>query len=229
MSISEIIITIDGEAASGKTTVSKLVSRDVGFNFLSSGEIYRYFSYLLYLEIKKNNLDISKIKTQKIMKFFKTRKIFLKGDKLIFEEGEIDLKNQEYIKYLNDISPIKKNRDSINKKIRKIVKVNRPIIIDGRDMGTVVFPKAFLKFYLVTDLKEAAKRRHKELLEKGSDDLSFSDIKYELEKRNAADRNRKYGALKKSEDANLIDTTNLNQEEVSKKIIGIIKEKLKNE
>lgn len=226
MSVSKVI-AIDGAASSGKTSVAKIVSEKLNWSCLSSGEIYRYFTYLLVTNIEKNGDVINDETILKSTPIIKNKNIFIDKNKLIFEEGDLDLYDKKIGTYISTVSELKKVRKIVNKTIKKISKKNSPIIVDGRDIGTVVFPKAFIKFYLTVDLEVSAKRRFNELQEKGLT-IEYKQVKDLIKKRNINDETRKHGPLKKAIDAILIDTSKNSLESVVKKINTFIKNKIDN-
>ncbi len=189
----KLIIACDGGAASGKTTGAKLISKKYGLKFLSSGLLYRYVSYL-----------ILKFKPKNKVKFIKTKFKNLKTKKL----NKINLHTSIISEYTSKIAKEKKIRDVLKEFQKKFArKTNKPII-EGRDCGTVILPKADIKFFFKCDIDTAAKRRFREL-KKTSSKIKLKDVKKSIKIRNYRDIHRKNSPLLKSPDAIIVDTGKL--------------------
>jgi len=186
----KITIAADGSAASGKTTGAKLISKKYGLKFLSSGLLYRYASYLL---IRNNPPN----KIQFLQKNFK----ILKLDKL----NKLNLHSNKISEYTSVIAKNKKIRNILKSFQINFAKKHRKVCIEGRDIGTVILPKADIKFFFKCDLNTATKRRFKEL-KKTNKELKLIDIKKSLKIRNYRDISRKNSPLLKSLDAIIVDT-----------------------
>ena len=205
------IITIDGPAGVGKGTVCKLLGKYLGTKVLNSGEIYRAIAY----SIKKNNVDY-KNTTDVIsyMKYFKFREV---------QSSKLYSKNIDLIS--SKISSIPSLRKSAIKIQRDFVKLNnfgsQAIIAEGRDMGTVIFPKAKIKIFLWANAQIRAKRRTMQINKSGKI-AKFSKIYEEITLRDQMDMNRKTAPLRPAEDSYLIDNSNLDIEQSFNKILKII-------
>ena len=175
-----MIIAIDGPAGSGKSTISKLLAKELGFVYLDTGAMYRLFT-LKMLKEKTSFSDSSKINE-------------------LLEKLNINIENDRF--YLDE----------------------KDVILDGRDIGTVVFPNADLKIFLVADPKERAERRFKELQEKG-ENISLDNIYENILKRDSLDSTRENSPLKKATDAIEVDTTGKNIEEVKNLILSLYRNK----
>ncbi len=210
-----MIIAIDGPAGSGKSTVAKTLSKKLNFTYLSSGKIYRAIAYHLLV----NNIDTDyekNVEEQLVnIKIIYNTELCLNGiaveDKLSTEE----ISNQT-----SKISKYEFIRNFVNKIINNISS-NKNIIMDGRDIGTEVFPNADYKFYLTASAKIRADRRHKELQNKGINS-DFNEIYQSIKKRDFNDSSRKLAPLKKAEDAFEIDSSNKSAEEVVEEMLEII-------
>ncbi len=210
------IIAIDGVAGSGKSTVSKLLSKKYNLFFISSGKYYRAITYLY----NKNNFhEIN----EDFINLVNETNIKLDNDS-IYLNGE-DISNQITDEMIsNNISLIANNeiiRNIVNQKIREFSK-EKDIIMDGRDIGTVVFPNANLKIYITASSWERTKRRKKELLELNKKVNIFS-IWNSIVKRDYKDKHRKIAPLIKSKDAIKISSTKMSIEEVVNEISKHIK------
>jgi cytidylate kinase len=210
-----MIIAIDGPAGAGKSTIAKKLSTRFNFTYISSGKIYR--SIALYFHNK--NIDIQD--QEKIKEELTNIKIHY--------EGEFHLNGMPVEKYINsdiiskktsDVSKYKFIRDFIQSIIEEISK-NKNIIMDGRDIGTKVFPNADYKFYLTASVEERAKRRYKELKDSGMD-VNYTEICESIKDRDQNDMNREIAPLKKADDAVVVDSSNKTIEEVVDEISSYI-------
>ena len=186
----KFVVAADGSAASGKTTGAKIISKKYGLKFLSSGLLYRFVSYQLLKAKPKNKIKFLKFKF-KNLDYNKITKINLHSSK-ISEHTSI-------------IAKQKKIRNILKKFQRDFVSKHKRVCIEGRDIGTVILPKADLKFFFICNLDIAAKRRYKELKKKNKL-IKFKNVKKELQSRNLRDVSRKNSPLLKSHDALIIDS-----------------------
>ena len=186
----KFIVAADGAAASGKTTGSKIISRKYGLKFLSSGLLYRYAGHQLLKYKPKNKIKFLQLK-------FKN----LNYKKII----KINLHSPKISEYTSIIAKQKKIRNVLKKFQQDFASKHKRVCIEGRDIGTVILPKADLKFFFICNLKIAAKRRFKELKKKNKF-LKFKNVKKELQNRNLRDVSRKNSPLLKSPDAVIVDT-----------------------
>jgi len=186
----KFIVAADGSAASGKTTGSKIISRKYGLKFLSSGLLYRYAAQQLLKYKPKNEIKFLKLK-------FKN----LNYNKI----NKINLHSSRISEYTSIIAKQKKIRNILKKFQQDFASKHKRVCIEGRDIGTVILPKADLKFFFICNLKIAAKRRFKELKKKNKF-LKFKNVKKELQNRNLRDVSRKNSPLLKSPDAVIVDT-----------------------
>ena len=187
---SKFIVAADGAAASGKTTGSRIISRKYGLKFLSSGLLYRYAAQQLLKYNPKNKIKFLKLKFKKL-NYNKINKINLHSPKIS--------------EYTSIIAKQKKIRNVLKKFQQDFASKHKRVCIEGRDIGTVILPKADLKFFFICNLKIAAKRRFKELKKKNKF-LKFENVKKELQNRNLRDVSRKNSPLLKSPDAVIVDT-----------------------
>lgn len=219
-----MIVAIDGPAGSGKGTITKNVEKKLGFLNLDTGATYRCVA----LETLRNNLRLDQ--ETEIIKIAKNIKIEIdnKGDKdIIYLNGEdvsTKIREKEVTAIVSQVSSIIPVREEMVKVQRNLAK-GKNVIVEGRDIGTVVFPNADLKIYLDASEEIRAQRRYKENQEKGID-MTYEEVLENVRMRDYNDMHKKVGALKKAEDAIIIDSTNLTIEEVTDKVIEEI-EKLK--
>lgn len=203
-----MIVVIDGPAGSGKSSTAKAIAEQLQIQFLDSGALYRVAT-LVYLESLDNGTSFfDRLKESDISFYFKNKNFhsFLNGEEVSDEIREM--------KVSNAVSKVASNpmvRSHINKLMRAEVETG-VYIADGRDLGTAVFPDAELKFFMVADLHERAKRRLAEMESQGLD-ASLEEIKSNLESRDNADSSRASDPLKQADDAILINTSELSFEE----------------
>lgn len=212
------IVAIDGPAGSGKGTVAKLISKDLGFVNIDTGATFRCVA----LAMIQNN--IKKEEEDKIEELLKSIKIDMKPDGTVLLNNEIvtdRIRENDVNELVSPISVIKIVRDKLLEIQRKIAE-GKNVVMEGRDIGTVVFPKADVKIYLDASPEERAKRRLKQNQEKGIES-SYEEVLKNIIDRDKRDSSREIAPLKKAEDAILIDSTNLEINEVVTAIEKIIK------
>lgn len=214
----KIQIAIDGPAGSGKSTISKIVARNLDIIYLDTGAMYRGITYKA-LESNIKSTDI-----ESLTKLLETTSISFKGDELILDDvnRSEEIRHPKISENVSLYAAVKIIRDDLVKRQQEISE-SHSIIMDGRDIGTVVLPKATYKIFLTASVDERAERRYKELVEKGHT-VDIEAIKEDIEKRDYNDMNRDESPLKKADDAIEVDTTGLNIEQVVKAIIKIVKE-----
>jgi len=208
-----VIITIDGPAGAGKSTVSREVAKRLGFLYLDTGAMYRACAlFMLQKGIPLDNEELISSHLKDLNIKFKNGRIFLNGEDVSdkIRTPEIDLAASD----ISRIPSVRKKLTSIQRSIGE----NSDLVAEGRDMGTVVFPNADLKLFLTASPEERAKRRKKELYKKG-DIISLDIILHQIKKRDKADTERAIAPLKPAEDSITLDSSNLSAEEVVKEII----------
>lgn len=205
-------IAIDGPSASGKSTISKIIANDNNLLFLSTGFIFRAFALLL----KENNLLNSSIK-EKIL-FLEKQNIKFIDSKVIINgvDETTKLSSDEISLISSKISSIPEIRE-LFKKIQQLISENHDVVMDGRDIGTVVLPDANLKIFLTASSFNRAKRRYREFT-KNHIKKNFFLIWLRLIKRDWQDKHRKISPLKKASDAIVINSSNKTIHQVVKEI-----------
>ena len=207
-----MVITIDGAAGVGKTTTAKKLARKLGFGYLDTGAMYRAVTYFFIqhqVDIESKNMVISSLDTLNLDVRFpidRPTKIVLDG-----EDISEDIRKKVVTNRVSQVSAIKDVRKKMVKMQKEIVS-NGNFVVEGRDIGTVVFPNAEHKFFLVANYDIRAKRRLKDF-HNVNEKLDLSDIKNDLIRRDERDKNRKLSPLKKAEDAVVIDTSNCSIDE----------------
>lgn len=204
-----LIVAIDGPAGSGKSTIAKLIAKKYNFTYIDTGAMYRMITlYLLQEKIDFENLkEIENVLNNHINLDMKENKFFLNNKDVSQEIRELIISEN-----VSKVASIKIVRDNLVSLQRKIAS-NKNVILDGRDIGTVVFPNAQVKIFLIASVEERANRRYKEFLEKNIS-ISYEEVLKSLKERDFIDSTRKESPLVKAKDAIELDTTNLNLQEV---------------
>ncbi|MDA0196850.1 MAG: (d)CMP kinase [Bacteroidetes bacterium] len=205
----KITIAIDGYSGTGKSSTAKAVASKLGYIYVDSGAMYRAVT----LHFLKNEIDLND-KTQvlnaleNIQIDFSYNKDLARYETCLNENNvEESIRGMEVSNYVSAVSAIKAVRDAMIAIQRKLGEA-KGVVMDGRDIGTVVFPNADLKFFLTADTKIRAERRQMELKESGNE-VSLTDIIKNLEDRDKVDSSREISPLRRAEDAIEIDTTGL--------------------
>ena len=204
-----LIVAIDGPAGSGKSTIAKLIANKYNFTYIDTGAMYRMITlYLLQQNIDFEDLkEIEDVLNNHINLDMKENKFFLNNKDVSQEIREPIISEN-----VSKVASIKIVRDNLVSLQRKIAS-NKNVILDGRDIGTVVFPNAQVKIFLIASVEERANRRYKEFLEKNIS-ISYEEVLKSLKERDFIDSTRKESPLVKAKDAIELDTTNLNLQEV---------------
>ena len=225
----KIIIAIDGFSSCGKSTMAKDLAHELGYIYVDTGAMYRCVAlyalqHKLFLKDGKINIPELEAAMPNINISFKLNKETGRPDTYLNNENvENKIRTMEVSSHVSSIAAIPFVREALVAQQQKMGK-DKGIVMDGRDIGTVVFPNADLKIFLVADPKERAERRFKELLSKG-ENISLDDIYENILKRDSLDSTRENSPLKKATDAIEVDTTGKNIEEVKNLILGLYKNK----
>jgi cytidylate kinase len=220
-----LIITVDGPAGVGKSSVSKALSKRSSYVYLDTGALYRAVAF------RVAESGISPADKEEISKFCENIDITLRLDngemKILADGNDItDKIRSEKISILaSTVSAIPAVREALLPIQRKVAQ-SGGVIAEGRDMGTVVFPDADVKFFINADIGERAKRRYLQLKRKGVA-ADFEEIKSGIVVRDRQDTKRNVSPLRPAEDAYILDTTNMKMMEVVEKMISVIREKTK--
>lgn len=205
------VIAIDGPSGSGKSTITVELAKKLGFTYLDTGAMFRALGVLL----SENKFEIenpSDNDLQKITNFLEELKFeYAPSESILIRINNRDLtqkiREHQVSKLASIVSKIMPVRDYLKEAQRSIAK-KRNSILEGRDIGTVIFPNAALKIYLTATSEVRAQRRLKELEERGEKDLDLAQIKADIEKRDYEDMNRDIAPLKKADDAIEINSDN---------------------
>ena len=215
-----MIIAIDGPAGSGKSTIAKLIAEDLGLVYLDTGAMYRLVTLKALNDGILGNLD-------KIIKMLDDLRIDIKKNGFYLDDTNVseEIRKPVVSENVSDIAAIREVREKMVDLQRKFSE-SKNVILDGRDIGTVVFPNADVKIFLIADAKERANRRYRELVAKG-ENVKIEEIYENILKRDKIDSTRNESPLKKADDAIEVDTTSKSIEEVKNEILYIIKQKNK--
>lgn len=215
------IITVDGPSGSGKGTVSRLLAAKLSFHYLDSGALYRVLSIAaMRRKVDTSNKAELSLIAEHMDVIFKTSG---QGDFQILLEGEDvtrDLRTEDMGALASKIAAYTEVRNALLKR-QRLFAHGDGLIADGRDMGTVVFPAADLKIYLTASIDERAKRRYKELIEKG-EDVSLRALAEQVTARDERDMKREVSPLVAAEDAIRLDTSDMSAKDVLETILNII-------
>lgn len=216
-------IAIDGPASSGKSTISKLIAQANGFVYLDTGAMYRAVT----LAVLRQKIDLRNHKSlENMLSDLNITFEMHEGCQRVLLNGEDvteEIRSLAVTRQVSEVSAIKEVRMRLVHLQQEFAK-NHSIIMDGRDIGTVVLPNATIKIFLVASVEERAKRRFRENAEKGIH-LDYAQLVKEIRHRDYLDSTRKESPLKKAEDAIEIDTTELTIEDVVMKITRMIQKK----
>jgi len=222
--MSRLVVTIDGPAASGKSTVARLLADKLNATFLDTGAMYRAAT----LAAMQKGVDLTKQK-QLIDVLDNTQFSFTPArDGMRVHVAGADVTDEirgpqvtANARYVAGCIPA---RQRLVEMQRRFAETHDKIVTEGRDQGTVVFPDADVKFFLTADLDERARRRQAELKAEGVEQTT-EQIRRAIQKRDISDQNRSVGPLKPADDAIIVDTTSLTIEQVVEKLVIIVKEK----
>ena len=215
------IITIDGPAGSGKSTISRLLAKKTGFLYLDTGAMYRAVA------LAANRRGVGLDDGRRLGDLCRSLDLHFNTDEDppgLFLHGEDiskAIRSPEMDMAASTVSAVKEVRAAMTD-LQRIMAKGLNIVAEGRDMGTVVFPDAEHKFFLTASVKERAERRYRERVERG-ESVSRNSVEEELKKRDHQDETRALAPLRPAEDAVIIDSTELTVEQVVDKIFNIFK------
>lgn len=215
--MNKIVIAIDGPAGAGKSTIAKIIAKELNINYVDTGAMYR----ALTLKALKNKINFNN-KNSLISLLDNTDIDYYNNH--IYLDGKIvdnEIRNNEVSRNVSKVAKVKEIRVKLVEIQRKIAS-NKSVVMDGRDIGSYVLPNADFKFYVTASVDERSYRRYKELISKNVK-ISYEQVKEEIKQRDEIDKNREFSPLIKSKDAILIDTTKRTVEECVNEILNIIK------
>ncbi|PWT27722.1 (d)CMP kinase [Butyrivibrio fibrisolvens] len=212
-------IAIDGPAGAGKSTIAKLVSGKLGFIYVDTGAMYRAMAlYLSRMNVNPDNADEVGEKAQSAeitIKYVDGEQVVMLGDENV--NGLI--RSPEVSAMASRTSQVARLREKLVELQQKLAETEN-VVMDGRDIGTVVLPNADLKIYLTASVQVRAMRRYKEMIAKGQEAV-LEEIEKDIEDRDYRDMHREASPLKQADDAVLVDTSDMSIEEVADKIIEL--------
>ena len=218
-----MIIAIDGPAGAGKSTIAKLIAKQLGLVYIDTGAMYRAVG----LKAKRNNIACSE--QEKIEEMLKNTEVELKnenGATAVYLDGEnvsTEIRLPEISRMASDISAVPAVRYAMVEMQRSMAN-KTDTILDGRDIETFVLPNADVKIFLTASVEERAERRYKELIARG-ENVKREDVRSDIEKRDYNDSHRALAPLKKADDATEVDTTGMTIDQVCEKIISLVRNK----
>ena len=212
-------IAIDGPAGSGKSTVAKIIAKNLGFTYIDTGAMYRAIT------LKALNLKIKDLADESNYDFIKSTTLDFVDSKMTMDGIDVskEIRTEEIVKNVSLVSSLKYVRVELVELQRQMAK-RANVVMDGRDIGTNVLTDADLKIFLTATVDVRAERRYLEQKEKGISDMTFEEVKADLIRRDTYDSTRKHNPLRKAEDAIELDTSGLSIEEVVNKITHLFKE-----
>lgn len=225
----KITIAIDGFSSTGKSTVAKQLAKALGYVYVDSGAMYR--AVTLYA-MQNKLIDSDSFYKEQLISQLKDIEITFKfNDKLGFAEVylnsqniEKDIRSLEVSSHVSQVSTVTQVRQRLVKQ-QQLFGKHKGVVMDGRDIGTIVFPEAELKIFMTASADIRAKRRYDELLQKG-ENINYNQVLENVKSRDFLDSTRKDSPLIKAKDAIEIDNSALTQEQQFKKILELAKEKI---
>lgn len=222
MFMKKIVVAIDGPAGAGKSTIAKLVAEKLGYAYIDTGAMYRSVA-LKFLQTGKDfdEAFISQLAQTMIIEFkpeASVNRVFVDG-----VEVTDAIRSAEVTANVSRVAAIGDVREAMVAQQRRMGE-SGGVLMDGRDIGTVVFPNAQLKIFLTASVEERALRRYKELVAKGQD-VDLAQLKKDIASRDKQDSERAISPLRQAEDALLLDTSDMNIEQVTAKILQLVEEK----
>ncbi|RFB16992.1 (d)CMP kinase [Bacillus sp. HNG] len=219
-----ISIAIDGPAAAGKSTVAKIIAKDLSYIYVDTGAMYRALTY----KALQSNLDLEN--EDQLLKALQNANLELRpsdNGQLVYIDGNDvteKIREHDVTNSVSIVSRHRKVREDMVKRQQGFAE-HGGVVMDGRDIGTHVLPNAEVKIFLLASVEERALRRHEENLSKGYQS-DLEQLKLEIAARDKLDSEREVAPLRKAEDAIEIDTTSLSIEEVVAKIMDVVKERI---
>ena len=217
-----VSVAVDGPAGSGKSTITKMVAKSLGFNYVDTGAMYRALTFN-FLSNGLDELEEEKIKELLSKTDFKVE--YVDGVQYVYvndEEVSDKIRTAEVSKFTSLFAKSPAVRDFLIDTQRNLANTNN-IIMDGRDIASVVLPNADVKIFLTASVEERARRRVLDFKRQGIENVDFEKVKEDIKARDWQDENRDIAPLIKVESATLIDTTSLTIDEVVEKMTELVK------
>lgn len=217
MSIDRLVIAVDGPAGAGKSTIAKRVAEILNLDYIDTGAMYR----ALTLKVINSGIDSNDV--ENVLKLIQSTSIKFKENIIYLDGTKVDGEIRKNIvnNHVSNIAKIKEVRDQMVIMQQRLAEDSN-LIMDGRDIGTVVLPNADYKFFITASVEERARRRYEEIIDKGEEDISYDKVLEEIKRRDTIDSTRDIAPLRKAPDAYEIDTSNKTVEESVREVINII-------
>ncbi len=214
--MNNLVIAIDGPAGAGKSTIAKIIAKDLNINYIDTGAMYRAVT----LKCLQNNVNIDN--ENEVIELAKETEIDFR-DNNIYLDGNVVNEEIRSIEVTNNVSNVAKIKEVryLMVDVQREIGQRSSVILDGRDIGSYVFPNADYKFFLIATPEERGNRRYKELVKKGIE-VKLQDVIDDIIRRDEIDSNREFAPLIKAEDAIEIDTTGKDINEVVKSVLDKI-------
>jgi len=224
MFMKRIVVAIDGPAGAGKSTIAKLAAEKLGYAYIDTGAMYRSVAWK-FLETGKafDEAYISELAKTMVIEFkpeANINRVFVDGVEVT---GAI--RSAEVTANVSRVAAIGDVREAMVEQQRRMGETGG-VLMDGRDIGTVVFPNAQLKIFLTASVEERAMRRYKELVAKG-EQVDLAQLQNDIASRDKQDSERAISPLRQAEDALLLDTSDMNIQQVTEKILALVEERAK--
>ena len=214
----KLVVAIDGPAGAGKSTVAKLVAQELHLVYIDTGAMYRAVAWKVLYQKK----GVTTAAIEEVAKDIDVRLYYEGGRTRVFADGKEvtdEIRTPEVSHIVSKVASLALVREKMVELQRKMAE-SGSVLMDGRDIGTNVLPNASVKIYLTASIEERAKRRAKELLEKGHA-VSEADVEKEIAARDKADMEREISPFRQADDAVLLDTTGLSIKEVVSRILSL--------
>jgi len=222
----KIIVTIDGWSSCGKSTLARQLAKSLGYVYIDSGAMYRAITlYFLRNDIDWRNTEETNQALQQITLQFQYSERSAQSEMILNDENvEYLIRDLVVAEKVSEVAMVAAVR-SFAVAQQQLMGKEKGIVMDGRDIGTTVFPDAELKIFMTADIRTRVERRYKEMLIKNPN-LSIEEVKHNLEMRDYIDSNREVSPLRMAEDAILLDNTNLSMEEQLDFALKLVAKKL---
>ena len=225
----KLTIAIDGYSSCGKSTFAKKLAKKLNYIYIDSGAMYRVITLFCLQQHLIKDKTINKNKLINSLKDIHISFQYKPKDQIfeVFLNGKNQTEEIRSTEVSNNVSPVSKIKEIREKmvKLQRELGRNKQIVMDGRDIGTVVFPEADIKIFMTADPAIRAQRGYKELLEKGQD-VDYDEVEKNIRERDFIDENREISPLKKAKDAILLDNSHMSVKEQMEWIMNIINKKI---
>ena len=219
----KIVVAIDGPAGAGKSTIAKLAAEKLGYAYIDTGAMYRSVAWkFLQTGREFDEAYISELANTMIIEFkpeAKINRVFVDGT-----EVTEAIRTPEVTAIVSRVAAIGDVREAMVEQQRRMGEIGG-VLMDGRDIGTVVFPHAQLKIFLTASVEERARRRYKEMVEKGQQ-VELAQLQEDIAARDKQDSERAISPLRQAEDALLLDTSDMSIAQVTDKILQLVQERV---